>query len=250
MNSVVYHYTSIDILDKILRFKKLRFSEMNSLNDKSEYQYGIQLLKDRIVEFEEENNVSSPFEISMLDRFSFRDSLFSISFTEYGDDLAFWNSYYVDKEKSVSIGFTKDSVFNDNFIINQCIYGNPYPKMSRERYNWFRKIFDLNTKLSNITEREYLQITFQTAHIKQKAFKIENEFRSVSFCPKDKELGEFTRNGKSVRFFDQSFQVNSISEIIIGPSVKQISNFMEVRSLIDELGLDIEIKRSAIPLEL
>ncbi len=45
MGDIVYHYTSLDVLKKILASNKLRFTKMNSLNDKSEYKHGIRLLK-------------------------------------------------------------------------------------------------------------------------------------------------------------------------------------------------------------
>ncbi len=45
----VYHYTSLEVLKKILLSQRLRFTRMNSLNDRSEYKYGIQLLKIKIL---------------------------------------------------------------------------------------------------------------------------------------------------------------------------------------------------------
>ncbi len=95
---------------------------MNSLNDKSEYKHGIQLLKNKIIEFEINNNITNGFDTDLLDIFSFPNNLYSISFTKNGDDLAFWNSYYVDKATAVCIGFLKDKVFNNDFIINRCTY--------------------------------------------------------------------------------------------------------------------------------
>lgn len=112
MGIKVYHYTSLDVLKKILESKRLRFTKMNSLNDKCEYKYGIQLLKNRIIEFENNNNVADKFDTELLDKFLFSDKLYSISFTNNGDDLAFWNSYYVNKITPVSIGFIKDNVFS------------------------------------------------------------------------------------------------------------------------------------------
>src|SRR5690606_14989387 len=149
-----------DVLKKILVGNKLRFTQMNSLNDKSEYKHGIQLLKNKIIEFEIKNNISNQFDVNLLDKFTFSSSLYSLSFTKNGDDLAFWNSYYVDKTSAVCIGFLKDKVFDNDFIINRCIYGDPYPAMSKERYYWFTEIFKTENILQLSKNREYIQITF------------------------------------------------------------------------------------------
>lgn len=246
----VYHYTSLDVLKKVIESKRLRFTKMNSLSDKSEYKYGIQLLKNKIIEFENNNNIGNKFDTELLDKFSFSDDLYSISFTENGDNLAFWNSYYVDKITPVSIGFLHDKVFSDGFIINHCKYDDPYHAMGKERYNWFRQIFDIRNILQISKNREYIHITFQTAHIKQKAFEIEKEWRAVSFLSKNGALGKFYRNGKEIEYFDQDFNVDSICEIIVGPSIQQELNYQEISSLISNSRLNCIVSKSIIPLEL
>jgi hypothetical protein len=250
MGIKVYHYTSLDVLKKILESKRLRFTKIDSLNDKSEYKYGIQLLKNRIIEFENNNNVANKFDTELLDKFLFSDKLYSISFTNNGDDLAFWNSYYVDKITPVSIGFIKDNVFSEKFIINQCVYDNPYLMMSKERYIWFRQIFDIRNILQLSKNREFIHITFQTAHIKHKAFEIEKEWRAVSFRSNNGLFGKFNRNGKEIDYFDQYFNIESICEIIVGPSKQQDLNYQEISSLISNHKLNCLVEKSDIPLEL
>lgn len=247
----VYHYTSLEILKKILISQRLRFTKMDSLNDRTEYIYGIKLLKNKIIEYERNNHISVRFDIDLLDRFSFLDLLYSISFTENADDLTFWNSYYVDKLTPVSIGFIPDAVFCKNeFVINHCIYDDPYPVMGRERYEWFRSIFDIRNIMQISKNREYIHITFQTAHIKQKAFNIEREYRAVSFAPKNVTLEKYIRNDKEIEYFDQNFNLESINEIIVGPSRQQEMNYKEISSIISNCDLKILIRKSMIPFEL
>jgi hypothetical protein len=237
-------------LKKILDYKRLRFTNINSLNDKSEYKYGIELLKNRIVEFENNNKIENKFDTKLLDEFSFSDKLYSISFTENGNDLAFWNSYYVDKITPVSIGFIHDKVFSEEFIINYCIYDDPYLMMGKERYKWFRQIFDIGNIIEISKNREYIHFTFQTAHIKQKAFEIEKEWRAISFRSKNGLFGTFPRNGNEIEYFDEHFNIESINEIIVGPSKQQKLNCQEIESLISNHGLNCLIKKSDIPIEL
>lgn len=251
METIIYHYTSLDVLKIILETQKLRFTKMNSLNDRSEYKHGIQLLMDKIKQYEDSNNVVNKFNMELLNKFSFSDKLYSVSFTENGDDLAFWNSYYVDKTTPVSIGFIREKVFtNNDFIINRCIYGDPYPIMGKERYFWFAEIFKVKNILKLAKNREYIQITFQTAHIKNKAFEIEKEWRAVSFKSKSGVCGEFERSGKKVEYFDQSFNIESIREIIVGPSKLQETNYQKALLLASKSQLNCVMKKSVIPFEL
>lgn len=250
MKKNVYHYTSLEVLDKILKSGKLRFSKMNSLNDRTEYKHGIELLKKKIIEFETKNNISNKFDINLLDKFSFPNNLYSISFTQNGDDLVFWNSYYVSKTTPICIGFLKEKVFDNNFIINPCIYGDPYPPMIEERYLWFTEIFRMQNILQLYKNREYIQITFQTAHIKNKAFEIEREMRAVSFGIKNSEFSTFKRNGKDAEYFDQKFNQDSIYEIIVGPSSTQTTNYLDTQLLIKDKNINCILKKSDIPLEL
>ena len=248
-NNILYHYTSLEVFKLILKSRKLRFTELVSLNDKSEYKHGIKLLKDRIQEYEYNNNVKNKFDVTLLDRFSFMDSLCSISFTENKDDYLFWNSYYVPKNGSIAIGFNKTNLFTSDFAINKCIYGNPYPEMGKDRYIWFRAIFDLHNLYQIHKNREYIHITLQTAHIKNENFRLENEWRSVAFLPKENAC-TFERNGNKIKCHDQFFNLDSIFEIVIGPSSTQEQTYNEVQNIVSEYKIDCKIQNSTIPLEL
>jgi len=251
MGKEVYHYTSLEVLKKILLSKTLRFTKLNSLNDISEYKFGLQLLKDKVSDFEKSNKIINKIDLNLFDRFSFLNSLYSLSFTECGDSISFWNSHYVDKNNPISLCLVSDRIFNNNnFIINRCIYGDPYPVMGKERYQWFRDIFETKNILKLYKNREYTQITFQTAHIKHKAFEIEKEWRAISFVSKDSSAGKFSRNGKEVEYFDQHFNIDSIREIIIGPCRNQKANYEEVLSFISENNIKCFVTKSMIPLEL
>lgn len=250
MGVIVYHYTSFEVLQKIIDSTKLRFTKIDSLNDKSEYKFGIQLLKNKIIEYEDKNHFSNRFNTKLLDIFSFSDDLYSMSFTENGDSLAFWNSYYVDKLTPISIGFVSNEVFDEELIINQCIYDDPYPLMGKERYDWFKQIFEVRNIMQLSKNYEYIHITFQTAHIKHKAFEIEKEWRAVSFGTKTALFGKFERNGKKINYFDQHFNDKSICEIIVGPSKQQEINYQNIISLVSNHGLSCKVRKSTIPLEL
>jgi len=244
--SSVYHYTGYDILTKIISNKQLRFTSLSFLNDKSEYAYALQLLKNKISDFESKNNIANRFNLNMLDHFSFRKELFSVSFSEDGDCLSFWNSYYVPRNGGISLGFELNELFPQNeFKVNKCIYGDPYPTMSEEQYLWFRRLF--SNVLSIHKSIDYIQITFQTAHIKDKRFQIENEWRSVNFAPKNVQVNHFLREGNQIPYFDYPININSLTNIIIGPSTIQERIYQDVNELINAAGLKCQIEKSTIP---
>lgn len=247
--NVVNHYTSVDVLSKIIDKQQLRFTNLSFLNDKSEYIYALQLLKNKITEFEIENNLTNKLNLKLFDKFSFKNELYSVSFSEDGDSLGFWNSYYVPKNEGISLGFEVSQLFPSNeFKINKCIYGDPYSKMSKERYIWFRQLFnDISLQHKNI---EYIQIIFQTAHIKDIRFQIENEWRSIVFAPKNLMINYFKRGGNLVPYFDYPINIKSLSNIVIGPSSIQDKIFQNVKTLIKNASLETKIEKSTIPFNL
>lgn len=243
---IIYHYTSLDTLSKILANGTLRFTNMDNLNDKSEYRYGIELLKNKIREYEINFGVKNPFDIDLLDRFMFAGELFSVSFTEGSDDLYFWNSNYVPANNGVSIGFEIGEIFGPELIINRCIYGDPYGKMGRDRYLWFRDLFI--DPLSISKNREFIQITYQTGYIKQPAFSLEKEWRTITFPLR--ETGVFNSARGECLYFDYPFNIGAIKEIVVGPSITLHTNLDLVENFINQYKLNCTIRSSGIPLAL
>lgn len=243
---LIYHYTSLDTLSKILANCTLRFTNMDNLNDKSEYRYGVELLKNKILEYEANSGVRNPFDVDLLDRFMFAGELFSVSFTEGADDLYFWNSHYVPANNGVSIGFEIAEIFGPELIVNKCIYGDPYGKMGRNRYLWFRNLFI--DPLSISKNLEFIHITYQTGYIKHPAFSLEKEWRTITFPLK--ETGVFNSVRGECLYFDYPFNIKSIKEIVVGPSINLSENTNCVEYLIRQYQMNCTVRTSCIPLSL
>lgn len=245
MDQLLYHYTSFNAFNSIVTNCRLRFTNIRYLNDKSEYLYALDLLKNRIIEFEQNNNVLKRVDLSMFDRFFFSDKLYSVSFCENGDDLNLWRGY-CPFEGGISIGFNKDIIFPFGKVaINKCIYGDPYPPMEKSRYEWFRYLFD-NVLLIH-KNREFIQMTYQTAHIKHEAFSGEQEWRGIAFAPPKKQKSYFKRGEIDVPFFDLEFCKSSIRNVYIGPSEVQEELSMKVKNVLFTNDITCSIKKSKIP---
>lgn len=242
----LYHYTSLDTLYKILGNQTFRLTRMKMLNDTTEYSFGINLLKSKVREYEVTHHIINKIDLSMFDRFMFRDELFSASFTEEKDSVIFWNSSYVPPNEGISIEIDKDCIFDDRLILNKCIYGDPYPKMDVQTYNWFKSLFDNPILLHK--NLNFIKITFQTGLIKNQSFKVENEWRAVTF-PLSK-VNTFLKRGKQCDYFDYPLRRKGIKSIIVGPSNKQIENLHNLNDFLVESNWNINIYKSNIPLSL
>lgn len=242
----LYHYTSIDTLEAIISNRTFRFTSLYDLNDTTEYLYGVELLKKKVLDYEVSNNIHKRIDLSMFDRFMIGTDLYSVSFTERKDDIVYWNSHYITPNKSVAIGVDSDKIFSEDIILNKCVYGDPYPDMDKENYQFFKFLFDNPIYIhKNI---KWIQITFQTAMIKQIGFEAEGEWRGVAFPPN--RVSTFKRKDRECRFFDHPISINGINKIIIGPSERQIENFNKINSVVRKLNLDIKIEKSCLPLVL
>jgi Protein of unknown function (DUF2971). len=245
MDQLLYHYTSFDAFCSIIKNVKLRLVNIRYLNDKSEYIYALNLLKNKTIEFEKNNNISKGIDLSMFDRFFFSNDLYSVSFCEKGNDLNLWRGY-CPPNGGISIGFDKDKIFPPhNIILNKCVYGNPYPPMEKERYEWFKFLFE-NVMLIH-QNKEFIQMTYQTAYIKHEGFIGEQEWRGISHAPQTKQIYYFTRGKIKVPFFDVEFCKDSIQNIYIGPSESQEMLFQKVENELHTNDINCSIVKSEIP---
>lgn len=128
---IVYHYTAIDTLEKILSSYSndagtinLRATHCNFLNDGTESTLGIRLLPKYIAQIEEELNVEANWKLSPafnndsyiqgiishinnFDDTSVHLSKFMVSFSKAFDNLVMW-SMYGNKGDGVALGFDAD----------------------------------------------------------------------------------------------------------------------------------------------
>ncbi|WP_316819426.1 DUF2971 domain-containing protein [Pedobacter gandavensis] len=209
-----------------------------------EYQYGLNLFTQALKEFEDKNGFVEKFDTSLVNRFTFLNKLYTISFCENRDDLNLWRGY-CPKEGGIAIGFDKSTLFPDkDVIVNKCQYGNPYKGIIGDS-NYQR----IKSKFKNIEglykDREHIQFTYDLAHIKSEGFIGENEWRGVSFGTNQK-IDYYVKNSMIVPFYDQSFNKKSIKQILIGPTVHQDKIKEALEIMTKQHNITCEISKSAI----
>jgi hypothetical protein len=103
--NIIYHYTSIFGLISILESQSLFCTNINFLNDKREFKYGVSIIEEVIQKLKKEN-----FENSILKIVEVRiDQIYKVEryvtcFSKQGDLLSQWRAY-TNQGKGVSIGF-------------------------------------------------------------------------------------------------------------------------------------------------
>jgi Protein of unknown function (DUF2971) len=126
----LYHYTSIDSLQGIVKDKSLWATEIKYLNDSREFSYFTDLVSQKahalIVEGGEfEVEVATQIRSWISDWFVDSALIFTTSFTENGNVLSQWRGY-CEHGKGVSLGFHASEILScaqhSSFKLGRCIY--------------------------------------------------------------------------------------------------------------------------------
>jgi hypothetical protein len=129
MPNELFHYTSLGALIKILEGRVLWASNINYLNDGSEFTYAFHLLADMLDDFRKLQPQSKPH-ISMLEKAleaneNTTHAIFVASFSEDGDQLGQWRAYGP-PGRGVSLGIDtarlKEAAERQAFTLERCIY--------------------------------------------------------------------------------------------------------------------------------
>lgn len=244
---IVYHYTNIEVLKIILATQKLRLTNLRMLSDKSEYMHALNLLVKGVSEYEYRLGIEPRYHMpqKFYDKLFFPDDLYVVCFTENGDDFNFWNSKYVGTTQPIAIGFQFNALRNDNIILNRCYYGDSLPsKVDSRIYNLIRNIYTCN-----YTEEEkylFIHLTHELAHIKQKAFISENEWRFIT--PDASKIG--VRSARQVRrdkYIFTDIALDSIAKIVVGGGENIPQNLRLVENIVKQYNINPDIAPSTVP---
>ncbi|UJA04521.1 DUF2971 domain-containing protein [Acinetobacter johnsonii] len=269
---IFYHYCSSDTFLAICTGKKLRFSDMHSMNDSLEGTWGYDLFIQVGNKLISENKIS----INFLDKL---DEILHYSSSQYlklicclskdGDVLSQWRAYTNDAS-GYCIGFSAKDLSKMPVRILDVVYD-----IEKQSENLTTILLTLNKLFTSTDDKEkdaFIQIchelSINLARFKNPAFKEELEIRLMHVAvldisdednPKYKFDNGFV-DGKSVSyainyrinhsvptaFIDFDFlynDVNPIKEVILGP--KNNAHPMGVIIAMSTMGLkDVKVKRS------
>jgi Protein of unknown function (DUF2971) len=239
MGNIVYHYTTLNVLQKILEEAKdgyftMRASHIKYLNDTSEYVLAIKLLQNKLIEYDNVTGKNSKNLSKLLNdkRMSFFESEdidddfpFIISFSSNDDSLPMWNSY-ADNSQGVAIGLKVDylSSINSNFKFETCLYQtNQFEKYLEKNIKEIHNVLKVN-EYSIGVRIDYDSDLFKEFYknlpiLKDNAFEYENENRLVipHTFSEDDNL-KYQINGNILKPYKEiKIPLKAFSEIILGP---------------------------------
>jgi hypothetical protein len=267
-NHLLYHYTSINTLLKILDVKEKEnlcvfATHAKYFNDPYEYNLAISLLKRSMYRYENENSI----EIRKSEKFNKKDVStfgyiagypFILSLSENADDLTMWRTYGSDG-KGIAIGFDKkmlqdysESKDLTNTKHLKCEYRENAVLKGLTKY-WAAVYDDINfnegkTTLSSF--RLLFDITNFCFSFKKSAYKNEKEWRLCKNEMDSKKINFLERGGIIIPFIKHLFPRDIVKKIVVGPCVNKkmtqesIENFLRVRKY--TLGKDA-ILMSKVP---
>jgi hypothetical protein len=241
MSEILYHYTSLNTFNEIIKSSEddsieLRATHIEYLNDLSEYKIAITTLLEMLIahesslDGEELKGFSKLSDIKSLDPIvmQWREMPpFISAFSEDSDSLPMWNTY-ANKSLGIAIGFDRkklsDQLKKENINLIKCIYDvekvkNQLNENIKEFYNSFRMVSDEGVGLYMGQKSPiYDSIRMLSSITKDSSFSYENEWRAILKKKYDDPNLKFYANNEFLKMY-HSFNIfkSSIKEIIIGP---------------------------------
>lgn len=255
---VLYHYTTLDSLEKIMKGKCMHFSHVSWLNDYSEYDWGLNLFQEKLLEIvnekgEKAERIIKKF-IDIIKRDKNKDNPCVGSFTALKESLSQWRGY-ANSGSGVCIGFDADIMKRickkNNFIIGDVLYGNSFDDIHT---NFLAKISsfisaDLNDLVDD-SANVSMCISILSCFVKHEGFQEEKEIRIA--IPFTEKLPNKIKGKLYAPYFLFDFKESFPSifkEIWIGPAANQELVAKSVSLLLKEYGFNgfCEIFKSDIP---
>ncbi|WP_339870243.1 DUF2971 domain-containing protein [uncultured Algoriphagus sp.] len=255
---LLYHYTSIESLHKILLGDGenivLRATHANFMNDPDEFEFANKIITKTLLEYESENSVLEKKSDNLFGKGGIFGSFaylpgepFILSLSEHQDDLSMWRAYGHDGN-GVCIGLDKEmlkSYSEDPEVINTTLLECEYRKEIVE--NHFRKYWINNYNDFKIEKSEDGRITtgFNDGSIffsmpkygfsaKSPSYGSEAEWR---LCTNEGKNYQFrTKGNLFVPFIEHKFRKEILKKIVIGPCLNGLQVEQGMRFFLKKFG--------------
>ncbi|MBA0885031.1 DUF2971 domain-containing protein [Flavobacterium undicola] len=215
-NTQLYHYTSLESLESMIKSQSIRASSIFLMNDPNELIFGQEKTTDKFIQ-PLSSKLKQLYERQSINNFS----AFVFSLSELNDDMNQWEKYG-DKHKGVRIGFTPKNLLEfwykidsiDVFLVpviyhdNNSKYLAPYGTIFNEMKSSF--ISDINNHYANkeISHSELNELQFFcsviSSMIKRKEWSSEKEWRIICISKGifHQNINGSFHNGKSKIFIE------------------------------------------------
>lgn len=268
------HYTSVDALYSILENQKIWLTKSDFLNDPSEFKHFDKILKVFLDEFKNKSNFNDLAFSSEVERALYEDNcyehfIFSLSYDP--DSLSLWN--YYGKKDGYNLIFKRSlwrnfcnflsTLNNDNEKEKAKLYSGEVLYDEKKKHNFLEKRLnklyedwnDLDHHNSSHISEFQLEVELflkgLRMYFKNEAYKQEKEIRYVLSIPKhitNKILKFRTLEGSLIPYIEVPLPIDFIEDITIGPKISIDIAKQGLNRFLEYKNLDIDLKKSNIPI--
>lgn len=280
---MIYHYSDANALRSIIENKELWLTGHEYMNDLQEFEDGFNLLKEKVDEYLDSENVANDVRVMMSHIIANLESTlaFSCSFSKEPDLLSQWRSYCPD-DGGFSIGFDLDLLYPSIFAphsnknirkVENCVYELEEKTHQALRYAEYCTL-DLMQKYGDVRKsgayyNTFLYFLSYCLSCKNEYFREEDEVRLFTYAHNAMEFNQvrglssmasksiFSEEEISFRvnknilipYIKQDIDISAIKEIYIGPCKNYDSVLKGLTLFLRSKGLfaQVEIKKSNIP---
>lgn len=282
---IVYHYTSIDSLLKILEGRRLRATNIRYLNDLSEHQLFLETVKSRLPYVLPEMSAADKAEFAKPETLGFGNTPefvnlpFVTSFSAQDDSLNHWRSY-CPASNGVSIGFRTSSL-REGYVNKISAVGTlvPHPVFGYVYYLEPKNVKPVDEVIQSVSDQLRKQDSASSApfwqrlaaqlisfacFVKHRSFINEQEYRlAVSGIKWRQDLLRFRPNRSTlVPYVEINVPTldtvlppveaeapywNAIASITIGPTANMSLSYESLAALCSTRGIFATIKKSEVP---
>lgn len=280
MKNILYHYSSLEVLQKILEngdenHITLWATQIKYLNDIKEYLIAIKELQKRLIDFDENlpKEQSKNFQKLLNDKrmrlFEWEeiedDYPFIISFSKDGDNLPMWNQY-ADNCKGVAIGF--DTQILEKLTetcsvlkLKDCVYDlnslNDYLDQNVKVIHKSLELTSCSTSLPlNYDSKILNEFHKHLSILKHSTFFYEKETRLIYSAKNNEEPNFNLKNGIFKPYLVLKIPTKAIKEIVLGPltsiemlkvPIGRMMRKINLKATIYENNTDVLIRKSKCP---
>lgn len=242
----LYHYTSPEGLFNIIKTNKLWFTRYDCLNDYTEREYILDVLKSTCQRMKEQDKIDEllynelidltldkketfPIITDKLNYQAFDSEYYVCCFSRERDSLPMWN-YYSKKNKyeGYNLEFNidlLDCVRNLSRNCNIRCFDIIYNRSNQEDRieDVINKLLSIDNDVSDIKNHLLSYLKTYALAFKKECFKHENETRIVLIIPKDGNeifpIKYRVSNGNIIQYIEYEFNKRNMTGITIGPLV-------------------------------
>jgi len=259
---ILYHYTSIDTLEKILRnsmnkeYILLRGTNIHYLNDRYELDFAIDIMISIAKEFESEGKDHNDKKLSesltrdrwrnILTWHGFKSDLYITSFSANQDSLPMWN-IYGNNGNGIALGCRKceiNNTKNENSKWGKCYYDQEIFKANFQKF--FPIIYDNLTFEENKMKASlgiaFNEFSFLFGILKHKSFEFEEEWRLMKDFQNLTNIGFHPSNGILKPFIENKFPKIDLKKIVLGPCIDKEQSKGSVEMLLQNTGFSLNKK--------